>query len=146
MYSYTAPRQGILDYKDCLVGDACGWRGAELVEGRKHGKSIIVRLGGVDDRDTAEQLVGLDIGVPRAELPEVSVGEYYWTDLEGLQVVHRGQRRLGTVSHLLETGANDVLVVRDEDGMERLIPFVQGQVILDVDLAEGVIKVDWKWD
>ncbi|MBT8101100.1 MAG: ribosome maturation factor RimM, partial [Gammaproteobacteria bacterium] len=71
-------------------------------------------------------------------------GQYYWSDLEGLEVVHRDGRVLGTVQYLIETGANDVLVVQGEE--ERLIPFVQEQVILEVDLANGLISVDWEFD
>jgi 16S rRNA processing protein RimM len=77
-------------------------------------------------------------------LPDTVRGEFYWTDLEGLQVVHSDGRTLGKVAHLLATGANDVLVVRGDQ--EILIPFVQGEVIKDVDLAAGVINVDWEWD
>ena len=82
--------------------------------------------------------------MPRDELPETDRGEFYWSDLEGLTVVHRDGTELGEVAHLLETGANDVLVVRGET--ERLIPFVMDKVILGVDLDEGVIEVDWEWD
>jgi len=77
-------------------------------------------------------------------MPEVEDGTWYWADLEGLQVTHRDGTVLGTVDYLLETGANDVLVIKGDK--ERLIPFVAGDVILDVDIAEGVISVDWEWD
>ena len=80
----------------------------------------------------------------REELPEIQEDEYYWTDLEGLQVFHRDGRLLGRVTHLLATGANDVLVVKGN--LEHLIPFVMGKIILDVDLVKGMISVDWKWD
>ena len=89
-------------------------------------------------------MLDLDIAVPRQDLPQTRDGEYYWTDLEGLQVVHRDGRSLGKVAYLMATGANDVLVVNG-DG-EHLIPFVMGKVILDVDLGVGQISVDWEWD
>ncbi len=89
-------------------------------------------------------MTGSDIGVDRDALPDPEEGHYYWADLEGLTVVHRDGTELGRVAYLMATGANDVLVV---DGpAERLIPFVPGEVILDVDLAAGVIRVDWEWD
>jgi 16S rRNA processing protein RimM len=115
-----------------------------LVEGRRHGKGIVVRLQGIEDRDAAAELLGSDIGVERDTLPEAEEGQYYWTDLEGLTVVHKDGTELGKVAYLMGTGANDVLVVDGPD--ERLIPFVPGTVILDVDLVEGVIRVDWEWD
>ena len=93
---------------------------------------------------TGSKFLGCDIGVPREILPRTEAGQYYWRDLEGLKVVHRDGSELGTVAYVMETGANDVLVTAGEK--ERLIPFVADKVILDVDLAEGVINVDWEWD
>jgi len=89
-------------------------------------------------------LLDVEIAVAREDLPQTQDGEFYWTDLEGLQVVHRDGRSLGKVAYLMATGANDVLVVEGDE--ENLIPFVMGDVILDVDLAQGRISVDWEWD
>ncbi len=144
VFSYTEPREAILDYGRWLLSKDGGWREAKLAEGKRHGKTVIARIEGVNDRDEAETLIGIDIGVPREELPEAEAGHYYWADLEGLEVVRRDGSRVGTVAELLETGANDVMVVRGE--REILIPFVMDRVIVDVDLAEGVITVDWDWD
>ena len=77
-------------------------------------------------------------------MPETERGQFYWSDLEGLRVVHRDGTELGKVAYLLETGANDVMVVQGEQ--ERLIPFVLDTVILGVDLDKGEIEVDWEWD
>lgn len=144
MFSYTQPREAILDYDSWYLKRDDKWQPAGLLEGKKHGKAIIAHVEGVDDRDEATRLIGHDIAVSRDELPEVERDTYYWTDLEGLRVVHRDGTELGTVAYLLETGANDVLVVQGET--ERLIPFVADKVILDVDLKDGVISVDWEWD
>ncbi len=144
VFSYTEPREAVLDYGRWLLSKDGGWREAKLAEGKRHGKTVIARIEGVNDRDEAETLIGIDIGVPREELPEAEAGHYYWADLEGLEVVRRDGSRVGTVAELLETGANDVMVVRGE--REILIPFVMDRVIVDVDLAEGVITVDWDWD
>jgi 16S rRNA processing protein RimM len=89
-------------------------------------------------------LIGCEIGVRREQLPPTSPGEYYWSDLEGLTVVTVQGEMLGTVDHLIETGANDVMVVHGE--RERLIPFVMQQVVVDVDLGKGEIRVDWDKD
>ena len=77
-------------------------------------------------------------------MPAAEDGSYYWADLEGLRVVHRDGTELGHVAYLMETGANDVLVTQGEK--ERLIPFILDEVVLDVDLEQGVISVDWEWD
>lgn len=112
-----------------------------LAEGRQQGKNIIARLEGITDRDTATQMMQADIAVERQQLPATAKDEFYWADLEGLQVVTETGVELGTVSHLLETGANDVLVVEGE--RQRLIPYVRGDVVQHIDLAEGKMIVAW---
>jgi len=144
VYSYTEPREAVLDYDRWLLGRKDGWQEATVAEGQRHGKTIIVRIDGYVDRDQAAKLVGLDIGVPREAMPETDNGRYYWSDLEGLKVLHCDGTELGRVAYLIETGANDVMVVKG-DG-ERLIPFVMDKVVLGVDLDKGEIEVDWEWD
>jgi 16S rRNA processing protein RimM len=144
VYSYTEPREAVLDYDRWLLGRKDGWQEATVAEGQRHGKTIIVRIDGYVDRDQAAKLVGLDIGVPREAMPETDNGRFYWSDLEGLKVLRRDGTELGKVAYLLETGANDVMVVKG-DG-ERLIPFVMDKVVLGVDLDKGEIEVDWEWD
>ncbi len=144
MFSYTEPREALLDYREWLIDRGGEWRKAELAEGRRQGKGVIARLEGIEDRDQAAELMGCDIAVPGDALPPTDEGQYYWRDLEGLKVVQRNGTELGTVAYIMETGANDVLVTAGDK--ERLIPFIVDEVILDVDLAEGVITVDWEWD
>jgi 16S rRNA processing protein RimM len=144
VFSYTQPREAILDYRRWFVGRQGQWQRMDVCEGQRHGKAVIARLEGIEDRDQAARLIESEIAVSRQDLPEAEEGSYYWADLEGLQVVHRDGTVLGTVGYLIETGANDVLVT--EGDKERLIPFVAGEVILDVDVDKGVITVDWEWD
>jgi len=144
VYSYTDPREAVLDYGNWLVGRAGEWRPLALIDGKRHGKTVIAKLEGIDDRDDAAALIDCEIGIRREDLPEPDEGKFYFSDLEGLRVEHIDGKRLGRVAHVLETGANDVLVVRDGE-TERLIPFVADSVIRDVDLAGGVIHVDWEW-
>lgn len=109
-----------------------------------HSDGVVVKLAGVDDRNGAEAAEGLFIGAPREALPQPAQDEYYWADLLGLDVVNLQDQSLGQVSRLIETGANDVLVVRDGES-ERLIPFV-GHVVKAVDVAARLIRVDWGSD
>jgi len=143
VYSYTQPREAILDYSRWFLKQDGEWREVEVAEGKKHGKGVIARIDGVNDRDKAAMLVDCDIAIERAALPAAGDGSYYWADLEGLQIVQRDGTGLGRVAYLLETGSNDVLVTTTP---ERLIPFIMGKVVLDVDLAAGVITVDWDQD
>jgi 16S rRNA processing protein RimM len=114
------------------------------VDGKVHNHYLLACLEGVDDRTGAEALMGLDVAVLREEMPEAEDDEFYWDDLIGLEVVNVQGEALGQVAGLLETGANDVLQVRDGD-QERLIPFVDA-VIQQVDLEAGRLVVDWGLD
>ena len=141
--SWTEPRTQIFKYQPWLLETAPG----EVMEvagitGRPQGKGLICRLPGVDDRDAATALVGHDIHVARELLPPPGKDEYYWVDLEGLEVVTTEGVVLGRVSHLFATGANDVVVVRDGT-RERLVPFIQGSYVRSVDLSGGRMVVDW---
>jgi len=141
--SWTEPRTRIFDYQPWLLGAAPGEMSEVAgVHGRPQGKGLICHLPGVDDRDAAAALVGQDIHVAREQLPPAGKDEYYWVDLEGLEVVTTEGVVLGRVSHLFATGANDVVVVRDGE-RERLIPFVQGVYVRSVDLSGGRMVVDW---
>lgn len=141
IFAYTDPRENILQYDPWYLRVADGWRQVSLAEGQRHGKTIIARLAGCTDRDEAAVWVGHDIAVRREQLPELAQDEYYWSDLEGLQVVTTSGVALGKVAYLIETGANDVLVVQGE--RERLIPFVRPDVVVEIDLGEGLLRVDW---
>ncbi len=144
VFSYTDPREAILSYEGWLLGRKGDWKPAEVAEGQRHGKSVIAHFVGVDDRDRAAALVGSEIAVLREELPETAEGQYYWLDLIGLRVMHRDGTDLGEVRSMLQTGANDVMVVQGEQ--ERLIPFVKNEVVISVDMVERIINVDWEWD
>ena len=142
VHSHTRPREAILNYSPWLVVIDGAERALSLAEGRAQGKGVIARLEGITDRDQAATLVGADIVVGREQLPAPAANEYYWAELEGARVVDQRGTELGRVSHLFETGgAHDVMVVRGE--IERLIPF-SGSVVKHVDLAAGVIHVDWE--
>lgn len=144
--SWTEPRAAIFDYQPWILRDAQGReRTLQGVRGRQAGKFLMGHFPDVTDRDAAEALRGTEIYVPRSLLPAPSPGEYYWVDLEGLRVVTVDGISLGTVSHLFSTGANDVLVARDDE-RERMIPFIQPQYITSVDFESGVVTVDWDPD
>ncbi|HDN69444.1 MAG TPA: 16S rRNA processing protein RimM, partial [Gammaproteobacteria bacterium] len=96
------------------------------------------------DRDAAAALTGTDIGIYRSQLPPVDADEYYWSDLMGMQVITKDDQVLGVVDHLLETGANDVIVVKGEQ--EHLVPYIKGQVVKSVDLEARIIRVEWDPD
>lgn len=139
----TAETGNLLAYKTWWVGRDGEWRETAVAEARVQGRAVVARLEGCDGRDAAAGLRGRSVAVPREALPRTKGGEYYWSDLISLAVVNGEARELGRITGILQTGANDVLVVAGE--RERLIPFI-AQVIRDVDLASGVVRVDWGAD
>lgn len=143
VHSYAQTKEGLLEYPVWWLGSGENWRELRVAEGGAHGKSLIARLEGCADRVSAAALKGQQIAVPRSSLPKANEHEYYWVDLIGLAVVNLEDEELGTVSAVLETGANSVLQVRGT--RERLIPFI-GQVIREVDLKARRIRVDWGLD
>jgi 16S rRNA processing protein RimM len=140
---FTQQVGGLLDFPVWHLGRAGAWHPVEVEEGAAHGNALVAKLKGIDDREQAAALRGCEVAVPRAALPASGAGEYYWADLQGLQVTNLRGELLGRVSGLLETGANQVLVVQGE--RERLIPFVSA-VVSSVDLERGALVVDWGAD
>jgi 16S rRNA processing protein RimM len=141
VFSYTAPRENILNYSPWILTKNDETREVEVVTGNRQGKTIVAQLAGVNDRDAAAKQCGWQISIAYEQLPAIQENEYYWADLVGLKVITTAGVELGRVNYLLETGANDVLVVAGE--RERLIPFLQGSTIINVDLDVGVVTVDW---
>ncbi len=139
--SFTVPRAALIEYQPWRLRRGDAETLVDVIDSRAPAQSLQVQLRGVDSRDAAQALVGCDIVVPRAELPELAGGGHYWTDLEGMRVVTTEGAELGTVAHLFATGANDVLVVRGE--RERLIPFTPGHAVVQVDGDSRTIEVDW---
>lgn len=124
--------------------EGSNWEAFGVEQLRPHGSGWIVKLAGVGDRDAAERLDGRFVGAPRDALPKAGQDEYYWADLVGLAVMNEQGESLGKVDSLLETGAHEVLVVKDGDAT-RLLPFV-AQVVREVDAAGGRIVVAWGRD
>jgi len=141
VFSFTDPRENILTYSPWLLKKGDETKTVEVIDGQLQGKTIVAQLAGVNDRDQAAGLMGWDVFITQDQLPAAAKDEYYWSDLVGLKVETIDGVQLGVVDSLLETGANDVIVVQGE--RERAIPFLQGQTIIDIDLNEGRIIVDW---
>jgi len=139
----TAEAKNLLAYRSWWVGQEGDWREIAVAGSKVQGNTVVAQFEDCDDRDAAATLRGKSVAVPRAALPAAGSGEYYWADLIGLVVVNGEAQELGRVVGMIETGANDVLVVQGE--RERLIPFI-ATVIREVNLASGVVRVDWAAD
>lgn len=148
--SFTSPPENLLQYNEFHVQLKGSLLRLELDESRQQAGKLIGHFRGYDTPEAVRQLTGLDLQVEASALPALPEGEYYWHQLQGLNVVNLDKVRFGKVVRILETGANDVLVVRADadsiDTRERLIPYLSGDVVRQVDLESGEIVVDWQAD
>lgn len=163
------PPEDLLRHDAWLLERAGQWKPAAVRSARAHGNAFVARFDGVEDRDAAAALAGARLALPRDALPALNDGQYYWVDLIGLEVLDEAGEPLGVVREMIETGANDVMVVRSGlppsssvslpgstpglnpdlgrrsgPGPDRLIPFLAGDVVREVDLGAGRIRVSWR--
>ena len=148
--SYTEPSENLFKYQPWLLNTPDGLRSFLIDQWHGHNKGFVVKIAGVDNRQQAEFLCNLDVGIEKTHLSPLETGQYYWYQLQGLRVVSRfnnDESYLGTVKELIRTGSNDVLVVKGDsdsiDKRERLIPYVTTQYVKIVDIDGGVVYVEW---
>ncbi|MFO8153283.1 ribosome maturation factor RimM [Thioalkalivibrio sp.] len=141
VFSETEPRGAIAGFPELWVERAGRWERLEVEAGRAHGRGVVLKFRETVDRDAAQALIGCALAIQRDWLPPPDEGEFYWADLQGLKVETVEGQSLGRIEGFIETGANDVMVVQGE--RERLIPWVRGRYVTDVDLEAGRVQVDW---
>ncbi len=150
LYSHTQPVENIAAYEPLWMKQGDHWQPINLEHVQRHGKGLVAKIKGCDNRDQTPAYIGCDLAIKREQLPALEQGDYYWSQLEGLKVVTTAGEFLGVVDHLLETGSNDVLVVHPATGsidqQERLIPYLWEDVVTRVDLERGEMTVDWDKD
>ncbi len=150
LISFASPKANILEYQHYLTPQGGSLVKLEIDKCKAQGKGFVAQIKGCDDRSKAQEFTGKDLYIEKSLLPELDLDEYYWHQLAGLRVKTLSGDDLGVVDHLLETGANDVLVVKaDEhsvDEEERLIPYLPEQVIDSIDLDHRLIRVNWERD
>ena len=165
VFSYTDPMESIVDYSPWYIRaenrKQAPWTKVKLKAGKRHAKTVVAKFEHCNDRDQAMAYIGTEIAIEQEQLEALRKNdEYYWRDLIGLRVINRQDIELGIVKSMLETGANDVLVVSQETigedeseldeskpkTIERLIPWSMHNTVIDVDLKQGVIEVDWDQD
>lgn len=134
----------LLDYPEWLLSKNGKTLNVVLEAGKLVGDELQVKFEGIDDRDQAFALRGYTVEIPRDEFSPAGEDEYYWTDLVGMTVVNKDDIVLGKVTNLMETGANDVLMINGEHG-QILIPFVSNY-IETVDTESKTITADWGLD
>jgi 16S rRNA processing protein RimM len=148
--SFTQPETNIFSYASCYLEHQGSINLVEIEQGRPQGKALALKIKGVDDRNQSELLKRAQLLVPVESFETLPDDEFYWHQLEGLQVrLSSTQQILGCIDYLLETGSNDVIVVKPSDDSiddkERLIPY-RPNVVLHVNLETQCVDVDWDLD
>lgn len=141
VFSFTDPRDNIISYSPWLLKKGSEEKSIAVVDGQLQGKTVVVQLDGIDDRDQAASLMGWEVFIKPGQLPAPSEDEYYWSELVGLNVETIDGVQLGIIDGLMETGANDVILIKGD--RERAIPFLLDQTIVTIDLSAGKMIVDW---
>jgi len=143
IFSHTQPRKNILSYQPWYIQVNGQWQTLDIVKGREQGKTIVAQLKDINDREQAQHMIGIDVYILKSQLPKLNKGEYYWEDLIGLQVVNQKDIALGSVENLVDTGSNNVLVIKGEK--EHWVPFIK-PFLISVELDKKLIVVDWDED
>ena len=141
--SFSSPPENILNYPQWIINNQGEEDFYSIEQGRKQNNKIVVKLEKIDDRNTAESLINSKIQILRSDLPKLSNENYYWSDLVGLSVLNSEETVIGKIESLIETGANDVMVIITLKDERILIPFVMHEIIKEVNVELSYIKIDW---
>jgi len=143
VFSHTRPLNNIFQFKCWQLINGKGEIISRTILEHKHqGKKLLVKMQGVDDRTTAQGLVGLEVCINQAQLPTLP-NEYYWRDLIGLMVNDTHGAELGEIIDLMETGSNDVLLLKDSNGKSLAIPWLP-EIIIEVNIEQSLLIADWE--
>jgi len=112
----------------------------KLTQARQQKGLVIIKLDGVDDRTAAESLVGNKIYIPESKALPLGENEYYIRDLIGLQVRTLKNEKLGVISRIFNTNANDVYVIEAFEGDNFMIPAIK-DVVQAVDMANKTVTI-----
>ncbi len=147
VFSHTEPRKNILTYQPWHIKVDGQWQTLDIVKGREQGKTLVAQIKDINTPDEARGMIGVDVYIESSQLPELPKGQHYWRDLIGLEVINQQQIVLGKVSTLVDTGANNVLVVagENEPKKEHWVPYIE-PFLIKVDMINRQILVDWDAD
>lgn len=141
--SYTSPPENILKYQKWMLQTTNGTKQVTVESARAHGDHFVAKLAGINNPEDTSILRLANILIERNTLPELEEGEHYWIDLIGLQAKLTNGHTLGKITEILETGANDVLIIVDNNGNKHLVPYIDS-VVEDVDYEQSIIMLNWE--
>jgi 16S rRNA processing protein RimM len=140
--SYSQPIDNILEYQHWFVEQKGQWVAFKVEAGRRHGQGLVVKLAGIEARESAALLVNAKIAVKREQFAPLAQDEFYWADLEGLAVQSQNGEPVGKVEYLYENANVPVMVIKSAE-KERHVPFVMLDTVLAVDLVSKQMVIDW---
>ena len=140
IFSYTEPRKNILEYQPWYFIDDGAYKAIEMTTGREQSKTIVAHVKGIDNKDQAGQLIGKSLYIDKDQLPQLDDNEHYWHELVGFRVINKDGIDLGVVDYLVDTGSNNVLVIKGNK--EHWIPYIEPYLV-SIDKQNRVINVDW---
>ena len=141
--SHTDPPERLLEHRNLVLGQGGVRRSYRIEASGRSGGALTVKLAGIENRDQAQALRGAQVCVPRSELPQREIRDFYRADLIGCEVVNLDGISLGNVQHFIESPAQVLMVVRGT--REFWIPAVP-QHLRRVDLQTRQVIVDWNAD
>lgn len=142
--SYTRPKENIFSYSSLLINVSNRWQNLDVEETQRRGQRLLIKINEINTPENAREFIQCELAITRSQLPPLNEGEYYWHDLIGLDVLNQDDVQIGQVKELVETGANDVLVVKGEGKNKILIPLIMNIYVKQVDLSAKTISVDWQ--
>ena len=150
VFSHTDPRVKITEYDQWFLRKKDqDWYSVKVLNGRKQGKNIVAQLEGINSREQAEALKGVQIAIQEGQLEVLPENEYYWKDLIGLNVETTQGIDLGKIDWIFNTGSNDVLTIKEvsskdnKERVERLLPFLMDDVVISINIKDNLMVVDW---
>ncbi|ACQ68862.1 ribosome maturation factor RimM [Candidatus Williamhamiltonella defendens] len=148
MFSFTEKTDSIFDYQPWFIQHKNHWQFIDIEDWKCHQQDFLLKIKNIDEKEKAQHFVNAEITVDASQLPVLEEGDYYWKDIIGCQVIHISGDVIGTVVSMIETGANDVMVVQTQiqDHKSCLVPFLCDQVVKKVDKVMQQIQVDWDLD
>lgn len=134
------PSEFLLEFESIFVEHYENKRKFKVLMAKRHKNIYVFSLEGINDMNVAEDLTDSSVYVPSLNIKKLKDNEFFYHDLEGLDVYNEAGDLIGKVDHI-QKGGNDILVIKDENGKEIMIPFVD-ELVPEVNLSEKTITVN----
>jgi len=143
LFSFTEKKESIFTYTPWLIKNNNTWTTIDIEYKKNKKDFFLIKIKNINDRILAKQLTNVNILTEKYNLPILNINEYYWNDLINCRVISIYGDYLGIVDNLIYTGSNDILIVKNINKIDILIPFLHETIIKKVDIHNYTITVDW---